>query len=200
MNGTGGFRVPVLFTVLILFLVALILLFRNGGEKPNSSVGLVKQKWNSFESLVQFNPNVEFRNGTDVIWKIPDSPKAVLFLAHGYSGQANDFWDKSSECPNCIGLPEERLIVLHTLARKFAVLTISSAGTCWLVEGEIMIVKGIIEWWVEKYKLEKLPLVALGASSGGYFISMLATYMRFSSITVMIAVGLFHPMDFVKMM
>ncbi|XP_028110840.1 uncharacterized protein LOC114309323 [Camellia sinensis] len=127
MNGTGGFRVPVLFTVLILFLMALILLFRNGGEKPNSSVGLVKQKWNSFESLVQFNLNVEFRNGTYVIWKILDSPKAVLFLAHGCSGQANDFWDKSSECPNCIGLPEERLIVLHTLAHKFAVLTISSA-------------------------------------------------------------------------
>ncbi|CAL5406813.1 unnamed protein product [Camellia sinensis] len=198
MNGIRGFRVPVLFTVLILFLVALILLFRNDGEKPNSSVGLVKQKWNSFESLVQFNPNVEFRNGTDVIWQIPDSPKAVLFLAHGCSGRAVNFWDKSPKCPNCIGLPEERLIVLHALARKFAVLTISSAGTCWSVEEERMIVKGIIEWWVEKYMLEKLPLVALGASSGGYFVSMLATDMRFSSITIMIAEGLFHQMDITK--
>ncbi|KAF5948337.1 hypothetical protein HYC85_014294 [Camellia sinensis] len=112
--------------------------------------------------------------------------------------RAINFWDKSSKCPNCIGLPEERLIVLHTLAHKFAVLTISSAGTRWSVEEERMIVKGIIEWWVEKYKLEKLPLVALAASSGGYFVSMLATDMRFSSITVMISAGLFHQMDITK--
>ncbi|GMP32348.1 hypothetical protein CsSME_00006145 [Camellia sinensis var. sinensis] len=175
MNGIRGFRVPVLFTVLILFLVALILLFRNDGEKPNSSIGLANSSivWNSLESLVQFNPNMEFRNGTYVIWQIPNSPNAVPFLAHGCSGRAINFWNKSPKCPNCIGLPEEGLIVLYALARKFVVLTISSAGTCWSVEEERMIVKGIIEWWVEKYKLKKLPLVALGASSGGYFAYLL---------------------------
>ncbi|KAL6951838.1 hypothetical protein U1Q18_001825 [Sarracenia purpurea var. burkii] len=196
---TRDFPVPVLFTVLILVLVTLILLFRHDGGKPGSSSGgLVKENWNSFESSVQFNPTMELRNGTDVIWQIPDSPKAVLFLAHGCSGRAVNFWDKSLNCPNCIGLPEERLIVLHALARNFAVLTISSAGVCWSFGEERMIVKGIIKWWVEKYKLHKLPLVALGASSGGYFVSILATDLRFSSITVMIAEGLFDQMDIIK--
>ncbi|XP_057469622.1 uncharacterized protein LOC130758652 [Actinidia eriantha] len=197
-SGTGGFRVPVLFTVLILVLVALILLFRRDGDKPSSSVGFVKQKWNSFESLVQFNPTVEFRNGTDVIWQIPDSPKAVLFVGHGCSGRAINFWDKSPKCPNCVGLPEERLIVLHALARKFAVLTISSVGKCWSFGEERMIVKEIIKWWVDKYELEKLPVFALGASSGGHFVSMLATDMSFSSITIMIAEGLFDHMDITR--
>lgn len=41
----------------------------------------------------------------------------------------------------------------------------------------------------------KLPLVALGASSGGYFVSALATSLRFSSITLMIAEGVFDQMD-----
>ncbi|THG23656.1 hypothetical protein TEA_013745 [Camellia sinensis var. sinensis] len=110
----------------------------NGGYKPplkaNSSI-----VWNSLESLVQFNPNMEFRNGTYVIWQIPNSPNAVPFLAHGCSGRAINFWNKSPKCPNCIGLPEEGLIVLYALARKFVVLTISSAGTCWSVEEERMI-------------------------------------------------------------
>ncbi|RCU28013.1 hypothetical protein DVA81_19915, partial [Acinetobacter baumannii] len=61
-------------------------------------------------------------NGTDVIWQIPDSPKAVLFLAHGCNGRASNFWDRSLSCPNCVGLPEERLIVFHALTRRFAVL------------------------------------------------------------------------------
>ncbi|KDO60924.1 hypothetical protein CISIN_1g0409891mg, partial [Citrus sinensis] len=164
-------------------------------EKPNSSYGLVKQKWNSFDSSVQLNPTVELRNGTDVIWQIPDSPKAVLFLAHGCNGRAVHFWDRSPNCPNCIGLPEERLLVLHALSRGFAIITISSAGRCWTLGEERLVVREIIRWWVERHKLEKLPLVALGASSGGYFVSALAKGLRFSSIALMIAEGLFDQMD-----
>lgn len=44
-------------------------------------------------------------------------------------------------------------------------------------------------------KLENLPLVALGASLGGYFVSALAHDLRFSSIALMIAAGLFDQMD-----
>lgn len=189
---------PVLFMFLTIVIVTLIMFIRHDGEKPSSSIGLVKQKWNSFDSFAQFNPTAEFRNGTDVIWQIPDSPKAVLFIAHGCNCRAVNFWDKSPGCPNCVGMPEDRLIVLNALARKFAVLTISSAGRCWSLGEERMIVKGIITWWVEKNKLEQLPLVALGASSGGYFVSMLATDLRFSSIAVMIAEGVFDQIDITK--
>lgn len=190
-----GPRLPVLIACLGLILVVSILLIGENSEKPNSSYGLVKQKWNSFDSSVQLNPTVELRNGTDVIWQIPDSPKAVLFLAHGCNGRAVHFWDRSPNCPNCIGLPEERLLVLHALSRGFAVFTISSAGRCWTLGEERLVVREIIRWWVERHKLEKLPLVALGASSGGYFVSALAKGLRFSSIALMIAEGLFDQMD-----
>lgn len=194
-NGPQNRCIAFLVVSLTLFLFVFMLMFYNTDQKPGSILGLRMEKWNSFESLVQLSPTLDFRNGTDVIWQIPDSPKAVLFLAHGCNGRAANFWDKSLNCPNCIGLPEERLIALHALAQKFAVITISSKGRCWAFGKEIIIVKDIIAWWVKKKKLEKLPLVALGASSGGYFVSVLATVLKFTSITLMIAEGMFDQID-----
>ncbi|XP_038684012.1 uncharacterized protein LOC119984234 isoform X2 [Tripterygium wilfordii] len=156
------------------------------------------EKSEIFDSPMQFNPSVEFRNGTDLIWQIPDSPKALLFVAHGCNGRAVNFWDRSPSCPKCIGLPEERLLVLNALSRKFAVVTVSSAGRCWTYGKELSIVRDIIRWWVAKNKLERLPLVALGASSGGSFVSVLATILQFSCITLMIAEGMFDQMDITK--
>ncbi|KAK3042440.1 hypothetical protein RJ639_000164 [Escallonia herrerae] len=198
MVWSSGQRVPVTVTFLILVFVAVVLLFCHNGEIPSSSTGVIEQKWNSFESSVQLDPTVEFRNRTDVIWQVPDSPKAVLFLAHGCNGRAANFWDRSTKCPQCVGLPEERLIVLHALARKFAVVAVSSAGRCWSFGKERLLVGGIIKWWVKKQNLEKLPLVALGASSGGYFVSVLATDLKFSSIAIMIAEGMFDQIDITK--
>ncbi|KAL5826374.1 hypothetical protein ACOSQ4_018171 [Xanthoceras sorbifolium] len=194
-HGTQKFRLPVLIASLVLILVILMFLFCKNNEKPDSTIGHLKQKWNSFEPFVQFHPTIEWRNETDMIWQIPDSPKAVLFLAHGCNGRAVNFWDSSANCPMCIGLPEERLLVLHALYRKFAVLTISSAGRCWSLREERLIVKDMIRWWVKRHNLEKLPLLALGASSGGYFVSALATDLKFSSITLMIAEGVFNQID-----
>ncbi|XP_049935363.1 uncharacterized protein LOC116259914 isoform X2 [Nymphaea colorata] len=180
----------VAFAFLLLILTT-TLFFSIENPKSDHAFHLSVLKWNSFRSAVQFSPTVEFVNGTDVIWQIPDSPKAILFLAHGCNGRAANFWDRSQSCPNCVGLPEERLIVLNALAHKFAVITISSTGRCWLLGKEKESVKQIITWWIEKRKLEKLPLTALGASSGGYFVSALATKLKFSSITIMIAEGVF---------
>ncbi|XP_002520382.2 uncharacterized protein LOC8277807 [Ricinus communis] len=193
-HGFQNCRVPVPVTCLVLIVLCLIMFFCYHGRRSYSSPGSTMQRWNTFES-VEFHPTIEFRNGTDVIWQIPDSPKAVLFLAHGCNGRAVNFWDRSHYCPNCIGLPEERLLVLHALANKFAVLTISSAGRCWTFGEEMLVVKNIIKSWVRRHKLENIPLVALGASSGGYFVSALATILRFSSITVMIAEGVFNQID-----
>ena len=186
---------PVLIVPLIIVILFLMLLFQNNGKRSSSSVGVMTQQWYNIDPQVQFHPTRESRNGTDVIWQIPDSPRAVLFLAHGCNGRAANFWDRSPKCSDCVGLPEERLIVLHSLARKFAVLTISSAGRCWSFGEESLIVTEIIQWWIEKNKFEKLPLVALGASSGGNFVSVLATNLRFSSITLMIAEGMFGMID-----
>ncbi|KAK8496056.1 hypothetical protein V6N12_034376 [Hibiscus sabdariffa] len=194
----GTLKYPIVGPVMFLVSVslALVLLFHKNDENTIPALGLQpEKKWNRFESLVRFNPKREFRNGTDLIWQIPDSPKAVLFLAHGCSGRAVNFWDRSPKCAKCVGLPEERMIVLHALALKFAVLTISSAGRCWTFGEERLIVKDIITWWVKRQNLGKLPLVALGASSGGYFVSAIANDLKFSSISLMIAEGLFDHMD-----
>ncbi|XP_077251059.1 secretion-regulating guanine nucleotide exchange factor [Tasmannia lanceolata] len=192
-HGVQKNRAAVLIA-LVLILMVLVFLLKNE-VKHDASFTLPQLKWNSFRSSVQFQPSLEFMNATDVIWQIPKSAKAVLFLAHGCNGRAANFWDRSPSCPNCVGLPEERLIVLHALERKFAVLTISSTGKCWTFGKEKKNVKGIIKWWIAKHKLEKLPLTALGASSGGHFVSALATEMRFSSIALMIAEGVFDAMD-----
>ncbi|KAL3821370.1 hypothetical protein ACJIZ3_007275 [Penstemon smallii] len=197
-SNTRNVQFPLLFTFLILIIVALVLLFGKHGDRSISMSDIVNQKWNSFDSLVRLDPTVEFRNSTELIWQIPNSPKAVLFLAHGCNGRAVNFWDKSPNCLNCVGLPEERLIVLHALARNFAVLAISSKGVCWSLGEERWIVKDIIEWWVAKQVLGKLPIFALGASSGGYFVSVLATKLRFRSIALMIAEGVYSHLDIGK--
>ncbi|KAJ0246671.1 Secretion-regulating guanine nucleotide exchange factor [Hirschfeldia incana] len=139
----------------------------------------------------QSHPTVEIQNGTQSIWKIPNKPKAVLFIAHGCHRKASDFWDKSPSCPQCTSLPEERVLVRTALSKSFAVITVSSASTCWTFGKEKRIVRDVIRTWIKKHNLEKLPLVALGASSGGYFVSALAMDMEFSSIVLMIAEGVF---------
>lgn len=197
-NSRSRRNVPAILTIFILIVVVLVLLFGNNGDKWGFMPDLLSQKWNSLDSLVQLDPTVEFRNGTDMIWQIPDSPKGVLFLAHGCSGRAANFWDKSSKCPNCVGLPEERLIVLHALARKFAVVAISSKKTCWSLGEERYIIKDIIQWWIVKRELEKLPVFALGASSGGYFVSVLAKELQFKAITIMIAEGVYSHLRVTK--
>ncbi|XP_004243232.1 uncharacterized protein [Solanum lycopersicum] len=197
-NNAQSIQMPVITMFFVLICVLVWVLCRETGEKSDSLSGLVKENLSSFSFSVKLDPTVEFRNETDLIWQIPDSPKAILFLAHGCNGKAANFWDRSPKCPNCVGLPEERLIVLNALARRFAVLAVSSAGRCWSIEEERLIVKDIIEWWVVKQKVQSLPIVALGASSGGYFVSVLATDLRFSSITIMIAEGVFDRMDIPK--
>ncbi|KAI3734289.1 hypothetical protein L6452_13754 [Arctium lappa] len=190
-------QLPLLITVIALvFVIAILGIDR---KKPTSQFTVLNQKKSNLdESMVQFNPTVDFLNGTDIIWQIPNSPKSVLFLAHGCSGRAANFWDKSPNCPHCIGLPEERLIVHNALARNFAVVTVSSRGKCWSLGKETLVVEGIIKLWVAKQNLEKLPLVALGASSGGYFVSMLASKIKFSSIAIMIAEGVYDRIDINK--
>ncbi|KAJ0971447.1 hypothetical protein J5N97_019406 [Dioscorea zingiberensis] len=179
---------------LALILTTLVLIFRKSSVKPSSQFNLPRSQWNDLHDSVEFHPTVEFINGTDLTWQVPESPKAVIFIAHGCNGRAANFWDRSPECPNCVGLPEERLIVLQALVRKFAVLTVSSLGRCWSLRKEKDSVRWIIKWWIAKHGLEKLPVVALGASSGGYFVSALAAEMKFNSIVLMIAEGVFDRM------
>jgi hypothetical protein len=78
-----------------------------------------------------FNPETDI----EVVWQKPRDASRVIFLAHGCSHGAVDFWPKSSACPKCIGLPEERTIVKAALRRGYMVVAISSMdranSRCW---------------------------------------------------------------------
>lgn len=170
-HGSRTHRLGVTFVVIgLLLLVALLFSL---GDKNRPTQIFVKH-------VSQSHPTVEIHNGTQLIWKMLTNytPKAVLFIAHGCHRKASDFWDKSPSCPECTGLPEERVLVRTALSKSFAVITVSSSATCWSFGKEKRIVRDVIKTWIKKHDLERLHLVALGASSGGYFVSALAMDME----------------------
>ncbi|CAM0905045.1 unnamed protein product [Alopecurus aequalis] len=128
---------------------------------------------------------------------------AAVFIAPGCTIRATDSFDASPGCPHCAGLPEERRFTREALRRGYAVLAVSSRAECWSLDAasgegsELAAVESIINWWVNERhpELGGLPLVGIGASSGGYFVSALAARVRFSSVAIMIAEGVFGAMD-----
>lgn len=70
-------------------------------------------------------------------------------------------------------------------------LAVASAGECWSPGKEVDVARRVIRSWAAKNGLEGLPVVALGASSGGYFVSRLAVKMSLAAVVIMIAEGAF---------
>ncbi|KAJ6710356.1 hypothetical protein OIU74_011271 [Salix koriyanagi] len=72
-----------------------------------------------------------------------------------------------------------------------------SAGRCWTLGEERIIVKNIIQWWaLTSMKSWSHFLCSFGGLFWWiYFVSALATNLRFSSITIMIAEGVFDQMN-----
>lgn len=189
-----NFRLSVLVIALGLVVAVTLLSSHHTVERPVTERGHT----HASETLgfAKFpKPTVEIVNGTEIIWEIPDDPKAVLFVAHGCGGSPRNFWVRCPTCPKCVGLPEESKIVLYALAHKYAVIVVSSTKPCWTYGQERIRVSDIIRWWLEKNGLVQVPLVGLGASSGGYFLSILATEVNFRGIVLMIASGLYDQMD-----
>ncbi|TKW37104.1 hypothetical protein SEVIR_1G027000v4 [Setaria viridis] len=154
-------------------------------------------------AAVRLDARVTRRSGNEVLWQLPppSTPlRAALFAAPGCTIRATDFFDASPGCPRCAGLPEERRFTRAALGRGYAVLAVSSRAECWsLDEGkgsELAAVESIIRWWTteEFPQLAGLPLVGIGASSGGYFLSALAARVKFSSVAVMIIEGVYGTM------
>jgi hypothetical protein len=152
-------------------------------------------------TAIRLDPRVERRSGNELLWQLPPGPpRAAVFVAPGCTIRATDFFDASPGCPRCAGLPEERRFTRKALRRGYAVLAVSSRAECWSLDAadgsELAAVESIIGWWVkEKHpELGGLPLVGIGASSGGYFVSALAARVRFSSVAIMIAEGVFAAM------
>ena len=73
-------------------------------------------------------------------------PCGVLFVAHDCGNSHTDWFEKSSDCPECIGLPEERAIVETAYERNFAVIAASSYDRNQSVGNKTSMVLGLVRY------------------------------------------------------
>uniref|UniRef100_A0A0D9V5L5 Uncharacterized protein n=1 Tax=Leersia perrieri TaxID=77586 RepID=A0A0D9V5L5_9ORYZ len=190
-----GLATPVASTLALAFLLifAAAVFLYSGTTTPSrtiTSAGRANDAGGSGQALL--SPTVGSIGGARAIWELPASPaRAVLFVAHGCHCRPENFWPPSPRCPGCVGLPEDVAITERALRRRFAVLALASARDCWSMGQEVSAAKRGIQTWTSQNGLGDLPVAALGASSGGYFVSRLAAEMRFAAVVLMIAEGSF---------
>uniref|UniRef100_J3L412 Uncharacterized protein n=1 Tax=Oryza brachyantha TaxID=4533 RepID=J3L412_ORYBR len=154
-----------------------------------TSTGRVDEARESGRAL--FSPTVGSIGGARAIWELPAAP--VPLLPPGCHCRPENFWPPSPRCPGCVGLPEDIAITERALRRRFAVLALASARECWSMGQEVSAAKRGIQSWTAERGLGDLPVTALGASSGGYFVSRLAAGMKLAAVVLMIAEGSFGP-------
>ncbi|XP_024370496.1 uncharacterized protein [Physcomitrium patens] len=183
--------------VVALCVIALLLVVLHSGPVNLSALPLSPtlpqdaSRWDFPVYSKTLSPMRKVLNGTEYVYQVPPSPRAVIFLAHGCNCKATFFWDKHPECQTCCGAPEERAFVIEALRKSYALIAISSQNECWQKEDSRR-AKLVLESWIDEFTLTELPLLGLGASSGGYFISSFAKVVRFDAIVVMIAEGRFQ--------
>jgi len=105
--------------------------------------------------------------------------KGVYFLAHGCVHRLWDWFERSSDCPRCIGLPVERTIVNYLVHRGYSVVSLSNQQKCWSkydIEPTIEVIEQT--YFNLNLTYHDTPLYMLGASSGGAFIGMLSNFLR----------------------
>jgi hypothetical protein len=136
--------------------------------------------------LAAVGPSLESLDGAEFMYEVPDSPKFTLFFAHGCSHSATDFWAATPSCPQCLGLPEEVRLTKAALRASAAVVAISSedraASRCWSFQVDGPRVRKVLSSFRERHDLSSLPLVALGASSGGAFVLQLASMVPMAAV------------------
>eukprot|EP00897_Mesotaenium_endlicherianum_P009758 jgi/Mesen1/8810/ME000053S08216 len=92
-------------------------------------------------------------------------------------------------------MPEDRALTQAALRRGYAVIAIGSQDACWDAtwppesSQDVATVLPIITQWQHKHALLALPLAALGASSGGYFVTVLAHRLKLNALAVYISSG-----------
>ena len=106
----------------------------------------------------------------------PTKVEGVLFLAHGCSHSATDWWPTSDSCPKCIGLPVERAVVREALNRSYLVVALSSSdrsSKCWS-KRDLPFAGQVIDHLYSTVLDSQwtIPLHLFGASSGGGFVGL----------------------------
>lgn len=137
-------------------------------------------------------PRYKRLDNIEIVWQRPptDSPKGIVFFAHGCQHQSTDLFSEvgpdgwrfeacaKSNLGRCLGLPEEVRLRQVARARGYVVMGVSGgrgSKSCWdpmndadKVSRAVRFVKGeeSLDW--------DAPVIAVGVSSGGSFISYLA--------------------------
>lgn len=142
------------------------------------------------------SPTTEIIDGQSIVWESVKSPEGVLLVFHGCSHSATDWWDQQGSCPQCIGLPEEKRIVATAVARRYVVVAFSSqdrrSRRCWdvvpppRITADMQKTKNTVVAIVKREGWEKLPLFALGASSGGALAALIPFHLKLQGSCVQI--------------
>ncbi|EFJ51724.1 hypothetical protein VOLCADRAFT_103362 [Volvox carteri f. nagariensis] len=191
-----------------------------GGPAPNSESAGGNTPYSLLSKSMSLLSGGKYEEieGIEAVWQGPPlgtARRGVMFIAHGCNHGAIDWWPQSPSCPQCIGLPEELNVTLHCLVRGYAVVAVSSAARrgsrCWqsVLRGggdpwdysqgpspedwmrTRRQVRRVLDVLLSREGLSSLPLLALGASSGGAFVLGLPLVMpgRFSGLAVQIMGG-----------
>mmetsp|Transcript_45624 Transcript_45624/g.103014 ORF Transcript_45624/g.103014 Transcript_45624/m.103014 type:complete len:330 (-) Transcript_45624:29-1018(-) len=130
--------------------------------------------------------------GMLVHWQRPlknREPRGMLFLFHGCSHSGSDFF---VDCEECLGLPEEGIVVREARSHHNSLLVVALSSSdremsrCWRHE-DLFPTQKVISELREKFNMQSRPLFAIGASSGGSFVALLASeYQSLSAISVQI--------------
>lgn len=157
--------------------------------------------------------HVETIAGLEVVWQEPPfagSAKGMVLLFHGCSHSAGDFFNT---CENCLGLPEERTVVQAAHDHRLVAVAVSSSdrefSRCWSPPRDLTPTKTISTTLRARLGLEKKPMFAIGASSGGGFVAAVASEFGPSMVTAVstqimslpdrVAAAVAVPIEFVTM-
>lgn len=119
----------------------------------------------------------------EYLYRIPNNVKqskhrGIMLMAHGCGGSAVNWYPPNSECPQCVGLPEEKSFENFVAKNNFISIAITSTNReskCWNPQIDTQMVRDILLDFKKEHHIESLPLYAFGGSSGGSFVGSMAT-------------------------
>lgn len=185
---------------LVLFATAAILywLIQLSARPPSSllesprNIAVTNIPLNATHLPPPLNGTYETVEGVEMVYEMPPRPKAVLLLFHGCQHSCTDWWPASEACTACKGLPEEMRITEAALAEGHAVVALSSqdrtGNRCWDTgwppenSADIPKVTWAVQALVKQQGWSTLPMFALGGSSGGALVMLLALRMQFQAV------------------
>ena len=180
LKGSG--RGQMCIFIVVIFLIGMIFVRRDPIMASSLLSGiLTNDKTTPTHPLV----HRETIHGVDVLWTRPNNDNdgdisGIFFVAHGCHHSHTDWF---VNCYGCIGLPEERGIINIALDLGLLVIVFSSMNRrskCWSTTDDIEPLARVLNDFSGRFHKKEaiLPIYAFGASSGGHFVSAIATKLE----------------------